>query len=59
MQKGHEFHYATTLKAEGEPLFEATDAEGSALPSMGLRKGRVCGSFAHIIDRLDTSSDQA
>ncbi|SFR50473.1 cobyrinate a,c-diamide synthase [Litoreibacter janthinus] len=52
--KGHEFHYATTLKAEGEPLFDATDAEGSALPPMGLRKGRVCGSFAHVIDRLDT-----
>ncbi|RLJ59859.1 cobyrinic acid a,c-diamide synthase [Litoreibacter meonggei] len=52
--KGHEFHYATTLKAEGEPLFKATDAEGTALPPMGLRKGQVCGSFAHIIDHLDT-----
>jgi len=55
--KGHEFHYATTLKAEGEPLFEASNAEGTALPPMGLRKGRVCGSFAHVIDRLDTSGD--
>ena len=57
--KGHEFHYATTLKAEGQPLFEATDAEGTALPPMGLRKGRVCGSFAHVIDRLDTPADKA
>ena len=57
--KGHEFHYATTLKAEGEPLFEATDAEGTALPSMGLRQGRVCGSFAHVIDRLDTPDNNA
>jgi len=48
--KGHEFHYATTLKAEGEPLFDAADAEGNALPPTGLRDGRVCGSFAHIID---------
>ncbi|MGR3463218.1 cobyrinate a,c-diamide synthase [Limimaricola sp.] len=47
----HEFHYATTLSAEGPPLFEARDAEGTALPPMGLRAGRVCGSFAHLIDR--------
>ncbi|WP_172294322.1 cobyrinate a,c-diamide synthase [Pseudoruegeria sp. HB172150] len=48
--KAHEFHYATTIRAEGEPLFDATDAEGKTLPAMGLRGGRVCGSFAHIID---------
>ncbi|MCP3969340.1 MAG: cobyrinate a,c-diamide synthase [Rhodobacteraceae bacterium] len=46
----HEFHYATTLRAEGAPLFEATDAEGTALAPMGLCLGRVCGSFAHVID---------
>jgi len=49
---GHEFHYATTLKAEGTPLFTAQSAEGEALPPMGLRKGRVAGSFAHIIERV-------
>jgi cobyrinic acid a,c-diamide synthase len=48
---GHEFHYCTTLRAEGEPLFHATDALGETLPPMGLRRGRVFGSFAHIIDR--------
>ncbi|MFQ6548101.1 cobyrinate a,c-diamide synthase [Aestuariibius sp. 2305UL40-4] len=48
--KGHEFHYATTLRAEGAPLFEAWDAEGIELPPMGLTDGRVSGSFAHIID---------
>jgi len=48
---GHEFHYATTMRAEGDPLFDATDAEGTALPPMGLRAGRVSGSFAHVIDR--------
>ncbi|NDV00798.1 cobyrinate a,c-diamide synthase [Pseudoroseicyclus tamaricis] len=47
----HEFHYATTLYEKGMPLFEATDAEGTVLPPMGLRAGRVCGSFAHLIDR--------
>jgi cobyrinic acid a,c-diamide synthase len=48
--KGHEFHYATTVKASGTPLFEATDAEGTALPPMGLIQNNVSGSFAHIID---------
>ncbi|MGZ9810682.1 cobyrinate a,c-diamide synthase [Pseudoroseicyclus sp. H15] len=47
----HEFHYATTLKEEGNPLFSARDAEGTELPPMGLRAGRVCGSFTHLIDR--------
>lgn len=50
--KGHEFHYATTLKADGPALFDAMDAEGTPLPPMGLRQGRVSGSFAHIIDRV-------
>ncbi len=49
--RGHEFHYATTLAAEGESLFQAKDAEGNELEPMGLRKGRICGSFAHVIDR--------
>jgi cobyrinic acid a,c-diamide synthase len=46
---GHEFHYATTLKAEGEPLFQARNAEGEDLAPMGLRQGNVRGSFAHRI----------
>lgn len=47
---GHEFHYATTLHAEGKPLYGAEDASGVRLPDMGLVSGRVCGSFAHVID---------
>jgi cobyrinic acid a,c-diamide synthase len=50
----HEFHYATTLRADGAPLFEAKDATGAQLPPMGLRNGNHCGSFAHIIDTLVT-----
>lgn len=50
---GHEFHYATTLRAAGPPLFAARDAEGAALPDMGLRNGAVRGSFAHVIDATD------
>ncbi|MFK7938014.1 MAG: cobyrinate a,c-diamide synthase [Roseovarius sp.] len=48
--KGHEFHYASTLRAEGDPLFSASDAEHAALPEMGLVQGHVSGSFAHVID---------
>jgi len=47
---GHEFHYASTLDARGDALFSATDAEETPIADMGLRLGRVCGSFAHIID---------
>jgi cobyrinic acid a,c-diamide synthase len=50
---GHEFHYATTTRAEGAPLFKARDAEGSTLAPMGLRDGRISGSFAHVIDLAD------
>jgi cobyrinic acid a,c-diamide synthase len=47
---GHEFHYATTVYARGDTLFQATDATGTPLPDMGLRNGSTAGSFAHIID---------
>lgn len=50
----HEFHYATTLKSDGDPLFSAADAEGTQLPPMGLINGSHSGSFAHIIDRRAT-----
>jgi cobyrinic acid a,c-diamide synthase len=45
----HEFHYATTLTANGPPLFAAEDADGVFLDNMGLHIGQTCGSFAHII----------
>ncbi|MFU8776357.1 MAG: cobyrinate a,c-diamide synthase [Roseovarius sp.] len=47
----HEFHYATTLRADGPALFTAKDAEGTQLSPMGLHLGQVSGSFAHLIDR--------
>ena len=49
----HEFHYATTLRADGPALFKAANAEGDRLPDMGLIQGPVCGSFAHVIDRAE------
>lgn len=46
---GHEFHYCTILKAQGAPIFQAQNAEGDDLGAIGLVKGNVSGSFAHLI----------
>jgi cobyrinic acid a,c-diamide synthase len=51
--RGHEFHYATTLSAGGDPLFAATDPCGAGLGPTGLRRGSVAGSFVHLIDRAE------
>ena len=53
--RGHEFHYATILREEGEPLFGAINARGESVGPMGLRRGRVAGSFCHLIDSACTS----
>jgi len=46
----HEFHYASIVsEGTADRLFAAEDAEGRALPEMGLRVGPVMGSFAHVI----------
>jgi cobyrinic acid a,c-diamide synthase len=46
----HEFHYSTlTSEGEAERLFDAEDATGAPLPPMGLRRGKVMGSYAHVI----------
>jgi cobyrinic acid a,c-diamide synthase len=47
----HEFHFASIAsEGEGERLFEAADLDGNALGRIGLRRGMVMGSFAHVID---------
>ncbi|HKS89955.1 MAG TPA: cobyrinate a,c-diamide synthase, partial [Stellaceae bacterium] len=51
--RGHEFHYAATVAAEGEPLFALSDACGDDLGPSGLRRGTVMGSFIHLIDQAD------
>lgn len=38
-------------EAAGTPLFSASDARGRDLGPAGLRAGRVCGSFFHLVDR--------
>ena len=52
--RGHEFHYATTIRAGGaEPLFGSSDSCGADLGAGGLCRGSVFGSFIHLIDRAD------
>lgn len=49
--RGHEFHYTSAIREEGSSLFEATDAVGNELGSVGLRDQNVMGSYMHVIDR--------
>jgi cobyrinic acid a,c-diamide synthase len=50
MLKGHEFHYSMIDSQDEEtPLFQAMDASARNLSSMGLRRNRVMGSYAHVI----------
>lgn len=51
---GHEFHYSSADLSPGvEALFSARDALGAELAPMGMRIGRVMGSYAHVIDCAD------
>lgn len=48
--RGHEFHYSTLEnEGAGDRLFAAKDAAGESLGEIGLRRGNVMGSYAHII----------
>ena len=48
--RGHEFHYST-IASEGKAdrLFSARDAAGNDLGAMGMKRGNVMGSYAHVI----------
>lgn len=47
----HEFHYSTVVsEGAADRLFEAEDALGEQLGSVGLRRGSVAGSYMHLID---------
>jgi len=46
---GHEFHYASVTRDDGEPLADMTDGEGNLLEPAGSRNGRVTGTFFHLI----------
>lgn len=52
--RGHEFHYASILEHNDEPLAQVVDASGAAVPETGSSKnfddgGRATGSFFHLI----------
>jgi cobyrinic acid a,c-diamide synthase len=49
--RGNEFHYATIETAiEGDPPFAfVPDAHGGAEQAEGNRRGKVTGSFFHVI----------
>jgi cobyrinic acid a,c-diamide synthase len=47
---GHEFHYARTVSAVGDPLVDCRDAQGSEVPEQGVRQGSITGTFFHVID---------
>ena len=46
---GHEFHFTHATHAQGEALFDAEDKSGQTIGPMGLVKGQIAGSYAHII----------
>lgn len=47
--RGHEFHYSTIVEQPDEPLAQVSDALGSTVCSSGSHRGRVTGSFFHLI----------
>jgi cobyrinic acid a,c-diamide synthase len=49
---GHEFHYARTVLASGDPLVDCRDATGAEVPEQGVRQGSITGTFFHVIDRV-------
>ena len=51
---GHEFHYASALSNDDEPLVECRDAAGLPVTESGARRGSVSGTFFHFIDRRDS-----
>ncbi len=51
---GHEFHYASVVRADASrelAFADASDAEGTPLGPAGHRRGRVSGSFFHVVAR--------
>lgn len=50
--RGHEFHYSVIGdQGAGDRPFDATDARGAELGTLGLARDRVFGSYMHLIDR--------
>ncbi|MXQ09062.1 cobyrinate a,c-diamide synthase [Alphaproteobacteria bacterium GH1-50] len=54
--RGHEFHYSTILDQPDAPLAEVFDADGGPVPETGSRRGRVTGTFFHLIAGEDAGA---
>jgi cobyrinic acid a,c-diamide synthase len=46
---GHEFHYCTIVAQPDAALADVADADGAALADTGSYRGRVSGTFFHLI----------
>ncbi len=53
--RGHEFHYSTILEEPDAPLATVGDADGNPVPETGSIKGRVTGTFFHLIAEASTT----
>jgi cobyrinic acid a,c-diamide synthase len=47
--RGHEFHYASIFAQPDPPLAAVRDANGAEVAETGSRRGRVTGTFFHLI----------
>ena len=47
--RGHEFHYASIAAQPDPPLAAVRDANGAEVAETGSRRGRVTGTFFHLI----------
>jgi cobyrinic acid a,c-diamide synthase len=47
--RGHEFHYATIVSQPDPALASVWDANGAEVAETGSRRGRVTGTFFHLI----------
>lgn len=53
--RGHEFHYTTILEEPDVPLADVFDADGNPVVETGSRRGRVSGTFFHLISEEPTA----
>lgn len=51
--RGHEFHYARVVAQPDPPLADIRDASGEAAAEAGSRRGKVTGSFFHMVDAVE------
>src|SRR6201994_560936 len=47
--RGHEFHYASIVAQPDAPLAAVRDANGAEVAETGSRRGKVTGTFFHLI----------